>query len=78
MIYEAILKGLKSRHDKETLTLAECAKELSVSKHTLYANTSSGKNLPNYVKFGNAKNGRIIFPIIEVAKFIANTQKVFK
>ena len=74
---EATLEGLRSRHDKETLTLVECAKELSVSKHTLYAYISNGKDLPNYVKLGNAKNGRIIFPIVEVAKFLSNTQKIF-
>jgi hypothetical protein len=38
---------------------------------------SKGINLPEYIRLGKAKNSKIVFPIVHVAKFLAATTKIF-
>jgi hypothetical protein len=35
-----------------------------------------GYGIPKYKKIGNAKNAKVIFPILEVARFLSQTVEV--
>ena len=76
-MYKEIYNEMTHRYGKSTLTKKELANELSISINTINSYIVKGINLPNYKKLGNAKNSRVVFPIVEVAKYISHTQKVF-
>jgi len=75
---QLIYNDLRTRYKKATLSKAEIAYELGVSIATLDRYIKNGYGLPNYKKIGNskAKNGRLIFNIIDVAEFLSQTIKV--
>lgn len=72
---EQIYDELSERYKKATLTKKELANEINLSTYSIDKYMAKGYGLPNYKKLGNAKNGSVIFPIIEVAKFLATTIK---
>jgi len=49
--------------------------ELGISNSTLDLYVSKGIGLPNYKKLGTAKNAKVIFNLVDVAKFLSNTIK---
>ncbi len=71
-----IYNDLSNRYEKATLSKAELAKELGVSYSTIDTYIARGYGLPNYKKLGQAKNAKMIFNIIDVAEFLAQTTKV--
>lgn len=71
-----IYNDLSNRYKKATLSKAELAKELGVSYSTIDTYIARGYGLPNYKKLGQAKNAKMIFNIIDVAEFLAQTTKV--
>lgn len=64
-------KDLHKKYNKQTLTKIEMAQELGVALSTLSNYLASGRNLPNYIKLGEAKNARVLFPLREVADFLS-------
>ena len=47
---------------------------MSVSSINSYI--SKGEGIPEYIKVGNAKNGKVLFPIVNVVNYLSNTIKV--
>lgn len=74
--FQETLELLKSTYKKATLTKKEVAHELNVSESTISNRISKGIDLPNYKKLGNEKSAKVVFPIIELAKYLCNTVKV--
>ena len=76
--YELILKDLKKQYKKTALSIKEVAQELGVSINTIRLGIKNGKGIPKYRKVGGGKmRHRVIFPIVEVARFLANTEEVY-
>ena len=72
-INETILKDLTDRYKKSSLTKKELANELSVSVSSINNYICQGVGIPQYKKIGEAKNARVIFPIINVASYLSET-----
>jgi len=72
---ELIYNDLKLRYSKSTLSKREMAHELSISYSTIDGYIANGYGVPDYIKNGRAKNAKILFPIIDVAKFLSQTIK---
>ncbi len=72
---QLIYNDLKTRYEKATLSKREMANELGVSYGTIDNYISKGYNLPNYKKLGTAANAKVIFNIVDVAEFLADTIK---
>jgi len=70
-----IYKDLQTRYKKSTLSKRELSQELGISYSTIDGYISKGYGIPNYKKLGTAKNAKVIFNIIDVAKFLADTIK---
>lgn len=71
-----ILQSLQERYGKGALSKQELAHELGLGLSTVSKFMSDGIGLPNYKKIGTAKNSRVIFPLINVAEFLADTVEV--
>ena len=71
-------ESLSNKYNKSTLNKVELGKELGISVSTINQNILKGKNLPSYIKNGDAKNSKVTFNILDVAKYICNTQKIYK
>jgi len=70
------MKDLSSRYKKSTLTKQELSNELGISVSSINNYIVKGCGIPSYVKVGNGKNGKVIFPIINVVDYLSNTVKV--
>ena len=75
-INETIYEDLIKRYNKTTLSKSELANELGVSVSSISAYIVKGYGIPEYTKIGNAKNAKVLFPIVCVAKYLSNTIKV--
>jgi len=65
---------LYNKYKKMTLTKSELAKELSRSVSSINLSIVKNLDLPKYIKLetkNNGKNGKVVFPILEVAKFLS-------
>lgn len=69
-ITELIYNTLLQKYKTQALDKHELASELHISVSCVNKRIMQGYGLPDYKK-GNGKCGRIRFPIINVAKFIA-------
>ncbi len=74
-LQELIYNDLKNRYKKSTLSKKEMAHELGISYSTIDLYMSKGYGVPNYKKLGKAKNAKVVFNIIDVAKFLSETIK---
>ena len=72
---ELIYNDLKNRYKKSTLSKREMAHELGISYSTIDGYIAKGYGIPNYKKLGKAKNAKVVFNIIDVAKFLSETIK---
>ncbi len=72
----AIYNSLRERYQKETISKKETAKEIGVGLSTISRMMAEGIGIPNYKKIGSAKNSRVVFPIVDVAEFLADTIEV--
>ena len=70
-----ILSDLKERYGKASLSKYELANELGVSRSTIDLYMSRGYGIPNYKKLGTSRNAKVIFNIVDVAEFLADTIK---
>jgi len=73
---EKINQQLREKYKKETLTKKELSNELGVSESTISSYIVKGKGLPEYIKLGTGKNGKVLFPIVNVVDYLSNTIKV--
>lgn len=76
--YSEIHKDLKSKYKKQVLSIQEVAKEIGISTSSLRNGIKLGQNIPSYRKVGHGTERiKVIFPIHEVAKYLANLQQIF-
>ena len=69
---DKILERLETKYKKAVMTKAEVAHELGIGLSTISKLMSEGAPLPIYHKVGMTKNSRVIFPLVDVASFLAN------
>ncbi len=72
---QLIYNDLKTRYKKATLSKKEMACELGISYSTIDNYIAKGYGIPNYKKLGIAKNSKVVFNIIDVASYLADTIK---
>jgi len=72
---EQIYNDLKSRYKRSTISKREMANELGISYSTIDGYIARGYGIPNYKKLGKAKNAKVVFNLIDVADFLAQTIK---
>lgn len=77
-IYQEVMKNLRSKYKKQTLSIQETAHEMGVSTSTLRGGIREGKQVPDYkiIGYGEIRK-KVVFPIHSVAKFLSDTQRVF-
>lgn len=73
---QTIHQDLKDRYNKSTLTKKELADELGISVSSINTYIGKGEGLPEYIKVGNAKNGKVLFPVVNVVDYLSNTVAV--
>lgn len=73
---EVIYNDLKSRYKKSVLSKAEYANEVGQSVSTVDKRMKDSLGVPPYKKLGSAKNATVVFNIIDVAEYLADTVKV--
>ena len=71
-----ILEDLTTRYNKSTLTKQELSNELGVSVSSINSYIVKGEGIPEYVKVGTGRNGKVLFPIVNVVDYLSNTIKV--
>jgi len=71
-----IYDDLIARYKRASISKAEIANELGVSVYTIDKYMANGLGVPSYKKLGKAKNAKVVFNIIDVAEFLADTVKV--
>ena len=73
---EQIHNDLKQRYNKSTLTKNELANELNVSVSSINSYIVKGIGIPEYIKVGTGKNGKVLFPVVNVVDYLSSTIKV--
>ena len=53
----------------------QTAKAIGIGLSTLDLRIKDGRNLPRYIKIGDAKNSRIVFPLLSIAEFLTNQRQ---
>lgn len=74
--YKTTFDALQHKYKKLALSKSEFAKEIGMGLSTISKMMAEGMGLPNYKKIGTAKNSRVIFPLVDVAKFLSDTVEV--
>ncbi len=70
---ERIQEYLLNKYDKSVISKKEYANEIGSSVSTVDNYIAKDEGVAKYIKLGSSKNAKIVFPIIEVAKFLSNT-----
>jgi len=73
---EQIHTDLKQRYNKSTLTKKELANELGISVSSINSYIVKGTGIPEYIKVGTGKNGKVLFILPAVVDYLSNTIKV--
>ena len=73
---KTIHEDLNNRYQKSTLTKKELSNELGISVSSINTYIGKGEGIPEYIKVGNAKNGTVLFPLVNVVDYLSNTYKV--
>lgn len=76
-IYNEVLTDLKKKYKKQCINTHELADELGVSYNTIRNSIKNGVNIPRYAILGSGVKNKYIFPVIEVARFLSDTQRAF-
>jgi len=71
-----IYDDLIARYKRASISKAEMANELGVTVYSIDKYMANGLGVPPYKKLGKAKNAKVVFNIIDVAEFLADTIKV--
>ena len=69
-------ESLKSEYKTLLLSKKELSKVLGISESTINLYLSKSVNLPDYKKMADGKNSRVMFPLINVAKYL--TENIIK
>lgn len=72
---QVIYDFLKKEYKRATISKRELANELNVSMSTIDLYISKNIGIPPYKKLGNKPNSKVVFNIIDVAEFLAQTIK---
>ena len=69
--YKTLLEHISSQYKgKVVLDRKQTATVLSIGLSTLDLRISQGRDIPRYIKMGDAKNSRIAFAITDIATYI--------
>ena len=69
--YKALLEHIAGQHKGQAvLNRQQTAKLLNIGVSTLDLRISQGRDIPRYIKMGEAKNSRIAFAITDIAAYI--------
>ena len=60
----------------QVLTKKELSQVLKVSVSSINNYIVKGEGIPEYVKVGTGKNGKVLFPVVNVVDYLSNTIKV--
>lgn len=71
-----IFEDINTRYNKSTLTKQELANELGISVSSINSYICKGEGIPEYIKVGTGKNGKVLFPVVNVVDFLSNTIRV--
>ena len=67
---DKIFEHLSKKYDAVVLSKEQMTKELGIHKSTMDKFIAKGYGIPPYKKLGTAKNSKLVFNIIDVAKFL--------
>ncbi len=73
---ESIYLGLKEEQYPLMVSKKEYAKIIGCSLSTIDNYIREGYGCPNYKKLGTAKNAKVLFSLIDIANYLAQTVKV--
>jgi len=73
---EKIYTELTQRYNKATLNKKELSNELGVSVSSINSYIVKGTGIPEYIKVGTGKNGKVLFPVVNVVDYLSNTIRV--
>ena len=59
----------------QTLDQKQMSKAIGIGLRALDLRIKDGRNLPRYIKIGDAKNSRIVFPLLSIAEFLTNQRQ---
>ena len=69
--YKTLLGHISSQHKgRVVLDRKQTAAVLGIGVSTLDLRISQGRDIPRYIKMGDAKNSRIAFAITDIAAYI--------
>ena len=70
---EKLYNYLAKKYDSVVLSKEQLREELGVGKSTIDRYVRECYGIPPYKKLGNSKNAKVVFNILDVAKFLDNT-----
>lgn len=59
----------------QALDQKQTVKAIGIGLWVLDLRIKDGSNLPRYIKIGDAKNLRIVFPLLSMAEFLTNQRQ---
>lgn len=59
----------------QALDRKQTAKAIGIGLRALDLRIKDGRNLPRYIKIGDAKNSRTVFPLLSIAEFLTNQRQ---
>ena len=72
----AVLQSLERQFPAmQALDRKQTAKAIGIGLSTLDLRIKDGRNLPRYIKIGDAKNSRIVFLLLSIAEFLTNQRQ---
>lgn len=74
--FEKTLESLERQFvGRQSLNRQETARALDIGVSTLDLRIKEGRNLPEYIKIGDAKNSRIVFTLVSIAQFLTESRQ---
>ncbi len=70
---EKLYNYLAKKYDAVVLSKEQLREELGIGKSTMDRYVCQNEGIPPYKKLGTAKNAKVVFNILDVAKFLDNT-----
>jgi len=70
---EKLYNYLAKKYDAVVLSKEQLREELGIGKSTMDRYVCQNVGIPPYKKLGTSKNSKVVFNILDVAKFLDNT-----
>ena len=70
---EKLYNYLAKKYDSVVLSKEQLREELGIGKSTMDRYVCQNVGIPPYKKLGTSKNSKVVFNILDVAKFLDNT-----